>query len=193
MPLPVITDIWQVKFVYSSPSVPREATNDFYVKDTTGGLVGPGVFALIDANVTASMFQFMPASASVITVRLTPLDGVSAGVDFATGSPAKWSGTATGDIIPQGAAVLTLRTALGGRSFRGRLYLPWVTEASQANGVLLAAAVSGLSSAWTTYGTALSAASLIPQVVSKRLGVATEVTNYVGRPFLRTQRRRALR
>jgi len=46
-------------------------------------------------------------------------------------------GSTSGDYVsPRSAMVATKRTALRGRSFRGRTYFPWVLEGAQDNGVI---------------------------------------------------------
>jgi len=111
------------------------------------------------------------------------------------------AGTAAGDFLPpQTAMCITLRTALAGRSFRGRVYLPGYSElVNSATGTLT---VSTASVAFVTaIQSALVANSLNLGVLSRpaplalppRAGFITPVTSIVARDLVwDTQRRRAI-
>lgn len=181
-PLPVIADVFRCQLFWKS-SVGPTAANIFHVQapSSTAGQV----YSTIDANVTSGMWGHTPSTSTVTTVKITPLDGVSATSVFApTGT--KWSGptTVSGDIIPAAAAVLTLRTALRGASHRGRLFLPFPAESQATNGILQASTVSSMNTAWTTFIIALSTASKPMVVASYKLAAAFGIVTYsVEGPF----------
>lgn len=112
------------------------------------------------------------------------------------------AGTAAGDMLPpQTALCVTLRTALAGKSFRGRCYLPgWAEAANTATGTAVAGASTAAAAFMVGVGTALATSGLDGGVVSRpaplatppRAGFVTSVTAYVVRDAVwDTQRRRA--
>ena len=129
------------------------------------------------------------------------LPGTEAGADFAV-SPAK-QGTQTAEALPyQCAAVLTWRTALAGRAYRGRTYYPLLTEGQTGGmGTLSSGTVTSMQAiadgVLTTFGAAGTDLNWRPGVVSRHLNgverpnpVITLVTGAVARSILQTQRRR---
>lgn len=193
MPLPVVSNAYQARLVWTAAAAPRPATNNMYFQASSGGSAPLDVYTALNANVTNNMWNLVGGAAIVSTVVVTPLDGSSAGVVFTTGGPAKWQGS-SGDMILQGCQVITERTALGGRSYRGRLYLPWIRENEQTNGVLDATVISSfVQPAWDAFLTAMNGTDFSPVVVSARHATAEPITSYVCRGNLTTQRRRAIR
>lgn len=104
-------------------------------------------------------------------------------------------GTASGEAISYfDALVLSLRTAYAGRSYRGRMYLPGLTEAN----TLETAVTNGARDAIQTYcddlvaGIGSGGASSDYQlgVWSHKLSVFTPVNDIIVRQVLGTQRRR---
>jgi hypothetical protein len=110
-------------------------------------------------------------------------------------------GTGTGDLLPlQTALCITLRTALAGRSYRGRVYLFGYAESvNDANGRIVSSATSV--SFVTAIKSALASSSLDLGIISRpaptlpipRAGGVTAVTSIVARDTIwDTQRRRAV-
>lgn len=66
-------------------------------------------------------------------------------------APTSAAGTSTSDVLPlQTSLVVTLRTALAGRSYRGRMYMPgWAENANDANGTASVTAIVDLET-WMT-------------------------------------------
>lgn len=109
-------------------------------------------------------------------------------------------GTATGDLLPpQLALVSTLRTALAGKSYRGRVYLMGYTEtSSDANGQASVAARTAATTFLNAINTALQASAMQLAVMSRpnaatgKVGFSTAVTTVQMRDAIfDTQRRRA--
>lgn len=112
--------------------------------------------------------------------------------------------SAAGLLPPQTALCVTLRTALAGRSYRGRCYLPGFAEDCNDVGGTASAAVGAAAATFVNaIATAMSAQSLPMAVLSRtvydeegnvvRLGFATPVTLAVTRNLVwDTQRRRAI-
>lgn len=191
--LPIIPHVFQVKLLWAASDLPKVATNDLYFKDLTNVAAETDVQTALAANVTAGMWTAVYNNAVVTNTIITRLDGVSAGVQFATGGGAKWTGGSGTDPILQGAQVVTLRTLIGGRSYRGRIYLPWISEAAQSKGLVTPATVTSMQTAWNTFRGAMETAQYSPQVVSALHSTSQQVSAFVVRGNLTTQRRRALR
>src|ERR1041384_2513624 len=133
-PLPVIADVFRGVLRWSNGGLGAHAVNVLNVHTNASGKTAQQVYTCLDAHVTASMWGFVSTGASVITVDILPLDGSSATQSFSTGGVAKWTGTATGETIPQVAEIIKLQTGIRGPSHRGRIYLPFITAAEQGNG-----------------------------------------------------------
>jgi hypothetical protein len=145
----------------------------------------------IDGNVVAGMWGVTRQHAHVHTLEVTPLDGSGATFTFLTGDPAKWSGgDSPGDAIPQMAAIIKLVTSKRGRSYRGRVFIPWVTESNQTAGKIAGAAVTSLQSAWTTFVSDMDGDSCQLVIASYALATAEDVTAILAESFSGTQRRR---
>lgn len=95
---------------------------------------------------------------------------------------------------PQNAIVVTLRTALAGRSYRGRVYLPGASElASSATGSIESAAMTNANDFIDNIITeTVSGQTWNLGVASPTLGLTTAVTNALVRDnVFDTQRRRS--
>jgi hypothetical protein len=136
-----------------------------------------GVATKIDAHVTSGMWDPLNATTACTQLAVTPLDGVSPTFLFPTGSAAKWkAATSSGDLIPQVACVVKLQTATRGRSHRGRIFLPFVSEGKVANGTITAASVSTAQAAWSAFLAAMLTATCPLTVASYKLASDDNVT-----------------
>lgn len=95
-----------------------------------------------------------------------------------------------GDLLPRGnALVVTSRTALAGRSFRGRTYIPGLAEtASGLDGRATTAAQDAVSAfltdfntSMTTEGWPLGVASLFSAGVRRDPGIINNITGFITR------------
>lgn len=105
------------------------------------------------------------------------------------------TGTGTGNMLPpQVAIAVTLRTALAGKEYRGRVYLPgFSAAASDANGQAVAGATSAAVNFITGVQAALTSSALTHAVLSRKLNQANPVTLVLSRnSIFETQRRRAI-
>jgi hypothetical protein len=191
MPLPVIADVWRVVYKWTDGSA--HAVSVTHVHDTTSALNAAGVFAILDANVDGAMWYSVSSAASIVTVSLTKLDGVSAAVDFPTGSPAKWTGSIGGQSIPQLAALVKATTGFRGPKNRGRMFIPFTSEAAQADGVIDAGQLAAGQTAWDDWRDDLNAANLVPVVASYKHSTAEGISKYLCEAESGTQRRRQQR
>jgi hypothetical protein len=122
--------------------------------------------------------------------RIKPLEPIEQ--VYTTGLPL--AGIATSDNIPaQNAALVNVRTANIGRSYRGRMYLPPVAEGFVDNGKLSVTLAPLMRTAFVNLLSALDVDDFRPCVFSKKLNLSTDIvisSTRVDR-VLRTQRRRA--
>jgi len=105
------------------------------------------------------------------------------------------AGTATGNFLPpQTALVITLRTALAGKEYRGRTYLcGFSVTANDPNG-LATVATTNVAGGWVTaIKDALTANGLTMAVISRKLNIGTPITLILSRNNVwETQRRRSI-
>lgn len=191
MPLPIVADSYLVRLVWASSIFSRPAANDMCFHDDAGGHTGTDVYNAINAHVTANMWQNVAANGNVAKVVTTKLDGTAASVDHLTGAPAKWTGQGGTQPIPQGCVVVTLRTGFRGRSYRGRIYLPWIADINAVDGVINPTDLALQQTAWTTFMTDMKTAGFPIHVLSKKHSTSTEIASVTLQGFLRTQRRRS--
>lgn len=193
LPLPVVSDVYLTRLVFTDANAPRDAVCDLYFKDSAGGHTGDDLFTAFAASVRRDQWAFQKTTTKLTNVKTTKLDGTAATRDHLTDSNVKWTGQASGALILQGCDVVTIRTGFRGRSRRGRIYLPWVCEDVQDNGILGTASVSAAQTAWSAFLADMVTAGYPPHVVSPLHGDSVQAVSYTVRPYLKTQRRRARR
>lgn len=94
---------------------------------------------------------------------------------------------------PQNAAVLSLKTGLAGKKYRGRSFIGPLSENDQIAGTwnsTLLAAMDNLGDALMSDWPSLFTGSLV--IYHKGDGTSTPVNSYVSRPTVYTQRRRTI-
>lgn len=103
-------------------------------------------------------------------------------------------GARTGDMLPpQAAGVISWRTGLAGRKYRGRSYIPGIAEMDQAGGTLVAGAQANLDVLAGAVNNYWPAAFSGTHVIWHRDNTTpTPVSSWVIRPVVYTQRRRTL-
>lgn len=193
MPLPVVNDVWLTRLVWRSSSTPRPAVNNLYFRDTVGAQSASNLLSDFNASALANQWLNVLTGAAITQIVVTDLSGSDAGVIQNTGSPANLTGAGGTDPILQGACVVSAMTARRGPAGRGRIYLPWIAELQQTAGVLNSANIATMQTAWNTFFTSMVAAGWQPCIVNYEAATYLDVTNYVVRPNMKTQRRRALR
>lgn len=113
-------------------------------------------------------------------------------------SQAPTAGTVTGDVLPwQTSGLITLRTALAGRAFRGRAYIPFAGEARNgADGKPTSLHITNLGSVaddmleQKIVVGAGGSTTLTPVIFQRGSGTTTALTSAVVRTAWATQRRR---
>lgn len=191
--LPVISDVFRCAFEWDSGGlISSPATNVMHFKGA--GITESDVFNALDGAFVANNWAQTSSDASIVEVVIQKLDGASAAVAFATASAANWSGThAGGDITPAVAAIVKEKTAKRGRSYRGRIFLPWLHESAMANGAVDGTELTNLQTAWSAWLTAMHGGAVEPVVASYQLATAEPITDVVVEQLLATQRRRQMR
>jgi hypothetical protein len=147
------------------------------------------------------MWSNVSSLAVVESVDIIKLDGVSGVQSFPTGGPARWSGSGGGDVIPQVSNIIKLSTGFRGRNKRGRIYLPFASEAVVSSGGFDPGTCALVSAAWQDFQADLIALGGAPfQVVAaydrRHNGAgaqANEVITYLCEQESGTQRRRQQR
>jgi hypothetical protein len=189
-----ITDLaWQVTFVVNDVNAQRPATFHITVRAPDGTKTDTDVFNAVNGNVpNNNMWSAMDIDAHITTLNIRRLDGNSAGVDHAvTGT--HWQGQNGSSPILQGAVVVSFKTALSGRTHRGRSYIPFIGENVSENGTIASGQLSIMQPAWNTFLSAMQSDDYPLGVASCQTDQLTDVTSCVVRPYLKTQRRRARR
>lgn len=188
-PLPVITDVFRVAFLWQSTDLPKSAVNVMHFE--ASGKTASQVATAIDAHVTAGMWFAQNSHAAVTELDVTPLDGSGTTFTFATASAAKWKGgSSTFDVNPQVAAVVKMVTAKRGRSYRGRVFLPWVAENRVTNGAFDPTDLAAVNALWATFLTDMNTASVHPVIASYLHATSERVTGVSFEARTATQRRR---
>lgn len=185
--LPIIADTYRVAFQWVGQSGQSAISVLHFHK--TGGTAA-GVASDIDTNIAANMWTHTNTNTKVTALHVTPLDGSSSTfVLGVTGS--KWAGTSgAADTSPASAVVVSLRTALRGRSNRGRIFLPFCTENVISDGSLLSANVAIGQAAWNSFLAAMVSPAAQLVVASYKLAQQHAVTSILYEQALGTQRRR---
>jgi len=149
-------------------------------------------------NAAAQTLQALAASdttATLLTVYCYPTGGPHASYQGAAVIAANGSGNATQNTPNQTCAVVSLRTALTGRSHRGRMYWPATSPDGTSHGQLPGSTTQTLAASWGTCfgGWAADGTKGVPAVMSQTLSALTPISRIVMDTRLDIQRRRANR
>jgi hypothetical protein len=161
-----------------------------HFRDTLGGQDADDLRLALDTRANANMFNMMDANCQANTCDIIPLDGSSAGT---TKNLANWHGTGTQDNVPAQAVIVSLKTGLRSRRARGRVYVPFVTEANNANGFIDGTFRAALESGWDNFRAGMATDNFEWVVASYVGSVANTITNVTVSAKLGTQRRRQSR
>lgn len=187
--LPVIADVYRVALNWTDSG--QSAVNVMHI--LRSGATASVIAASVDANVTTAMWGTVVNGASVNHLVVTPLDGAGASYTLNT-TGAKWTGSGgVADPCVQCAVMIKLSTTLRGRSNRGRLYLPFTSEAVSGGGVIAAGTQTTVQNAWNAFLTAMVAAGSQPVVASYLHATQHPVSAYTVELAMGTQRRRQSR
>jgi hypothetical protein len=154
----------------------------------TNGIAGAyaAAFASTLGSVNGLSSKWSPVSMSVLDIT------TATGPEFL--SAVGGVGSSGGDDLPPQCAIVTkFTTALRGRRYRGRNFIPGIPESAQDGGVLSTFLVAQVESFWADFQTNLAAyASAIQMgVISRKFKLFTPITGFTTTQKVFTQRRRA--
>ncbi len=198
MPLPVIDRTCRVA-VRGFQANGKPWVNVAHLHKDSAGVITAADIALVDAQFVK--FYIGPAAgggnywlsrmalgATLQDITYTPLDGVSPSVVI---SHVTASGGGAAAVPGEVACVLTLRTAIRGRRYRGRLYLPGLDKALLNNSGTMAATVPANATLQAAGVNALMIAINWSWVVASYVGlVANSVQSFTMNDVPDVQRRR---
>jgi hypothetical protein len=187
-PLPEIDDTFRVAFIWNNLNV----VNVMHFHGTT--VTPVELFGQIQSHVTSNMWAVVNTQNGVSRLAITPLFGNASTTTYATDGTSKWKGVqASGDPIPNTAAVVSKHTVFRGRSNRGRSYIGPVSENAIVNGIFASTIPGDMVTAWTNFQTGLIAEGIEEVVASYKDSTAITVINYSVRNAAGTVRRRQSR
>lgn len=189
-PLPVIENVYRVALNWAHP-VLGNATNVIHFRGAPGSAAG--LFTALDDNVSNNLWLPVPSQAVIETVVITPLDGETASLENTTDGDTDWNGSISGQGMPQVATLVKLRTAKRGKSYRGRIYLPWLLESLFSEGEVAAAEAASCQAAWVTFRTDMAADGYTMVVASYLHATAELILTSTVELDAATQRRRMSR
>lgn len=196
-PLPVITNGYLVTQHYVAAGELHDYVNVVMVVNATTGATHAQIAGKVAQSIASTFMTVIPSFITLGVTDVLPLDGTSAKETFAT--PAFGTAGSVGVTTPFPISVgqlVTLQTGLRGRSHRGRMYLPglsndYVTADTQRQ--LTNAAHAALQTEGTAFLTILAGTptpSLILGVLSRRLNAYTPVVVVRASSVACSQRRR---
>lgn len=147
-PLPVIADTYRVALQWVAADG-QKAINVIHVRKS--GSSATAVATAVNAAAPVHMAYQAPTSVQMNLITVTPLDGTSPSFAL-TASGAHWVGERTGEFIPGTSIVVGLGTNRRGRSYRGRVYLPFCAEELVTNGAIASADAAVVNTAWAAFG-----------------------------------------
>jgi hypothetical protein len=189
-PLPVIADVFRVSFEWFNAGQ-NGAANVMHF--SAPGKTPDDIDTLLNSTVAPNMWAAVSADARVSQVRITPLDGTSPTRTYITPVSTEWEGHATGAIIPAVAGIVKLTTDLRGRSFRGRLFLPWLGEGAVNAGFIDDTPLGLMVAAWGSFANAMETGGVALGVASYKLASWHQATLVGVERACATQRRRQTR
>jgi hypothetical protein len=171
----------------------------YYNSGQTGGQTAAVLGAAFVAKVTVAYRAVLGPQVTLDSITVVPLDaGNPTGADYVTGLPL--AGTGATNAPNSLAAVISLKTPVRGRSFRGRIYQPGLAGNAYTNNSLTSAAITALNTFWQSVniltppgGGSDQVLSVVSYYANKALRaspVVTEVSSLACRTELATQRRR---
>lgn len=197
-----IGDIWELALGFSDSVSGKDVSTAIHLRELSGG---PPSHSELHAEVVqwwnagysgiaAAKTQFSSVNALQRTTlrRVQPIDPLIA--LLTTSLPI--AGTGSGSMVGSGSAtLLSIRTPLSGRRYRGRQYLLPIDEVTITGGLIDTATALALASGWATMLAAMLTTTNTPAPVvwSKLLGIGTSITQVRGDRRPRSQRRRQVR
>lgn len=188
-PLPVILNTYRVALGWVNSDTGLTATNVMHFRKAASNPAA--LFTSFDSHVTQAMWDHTNTHSQITTIDITPLDGTSVTLPEVITPAAKYGGGFAGTaIIPQCAAIVKLVTGKRGRSYRGRLFLPWVDEAAFDEGMIVGANNTAQQAAWVAFIAAMTGDGWAQVVASYKLATAENVVGVLCEKHTGTVRKR---
>ena len=190
-PLPVIADTYRTALTWTD-ATGQSAVNVMHFRWLLGTNDTDGLMTFLNGAVTANMWLPVCSDSVVTDVAITPLDGISATQHYAPTTPAHWTGGNPADFSPATAVIVKLTTPLRGRSHRGRVFLPLISENIISDGRLNSTTAANVTTAWEAFRThsPVSGEQFGLVIASYKLASGELVGNVLCETVLATQRRR---
>jgi hypothetical protein len=191
-PLPVIPDVFRITLRWSMVSGVRPV-NVFHVRapaSTAADVANDVRTAILAGFSPQNMFRPMASGYTLEEFDVLPLDGTSP-VFQKNMLPDNIIGGSTGEIIPQAAAVISLKTTIRGARGRGRMYLGPTTEGTDTAGLIDGPIAAATLTGWGNFIASLSASGSDLVIASYVHSDAHDVLNVRVDSVVGTQRRRA--
>lgn len=202
-----IGDIYQVSIIYALPSGGAQVNLGFECVTNVAGdaqaNLGAAVQTALVKNTSGGLFYTVCDDASSQRLEVEDVKPGTLATYIRTYAAVAGSEAASEITPPQCAVLMSLRTALKGRSYRGRMYLPGVPESGQNAGTLGASFKTAMDTipanllavfgpAGTNGDWRLGIISRYLNGVKRAVPVITQVTSATIDGTVRTQRRRVV-
>lgn len=189
VPLPIIADTYLWTVNYKVGTAPMANVLCFQKASSTAAVVNGNVWTAW--NATNSWQSLQSNTVDYLSSYCLPLDG--SGMADIVNRTTTHGGTSAPAVSPQTCLILTLRTALRGKSHRGRMYLGGISNLLLGTPTTQwsSTGMTGFNAAIGAWNVSLGTSNTVQCVLSRHLGVATPVSNVVARQYLGSQRDRA--
>lgn len=198
MPFIPVPNVVQLEAVYSMDGQTVENVYHYQMPAAVDATLMLDFAAAWVVEWIANQKAYIPTEVSLINVKVTDLTtAVSPVVNYSSGMPI--AGTQTGALLPNNCTLcFTKRTALRGRSNRGRLYWPGLGEPNVTNNTVGSALVASIITGLNNMRTVVSplgnwemvVVSRFHEKVARPSGIFTPVTNFTSDGKVDSQRRR---
>jgi ethanolamine utilization microcompartment shell protein EutL len=187
-PLPELEDVYRVAFNWNYDDIVN--VQHFHMPSASAA----EVFAMLQGNVNGAMWATNVTFHKIQSLDITPLFADSATQTFLTDGSSKWEGQASGtEVLPNTAAVVSMKTSLRGPANRGRAYIGPMGESVFTSGQLDNTKRTAMSAAWNAFGVACIGDDAQHVVASYTHSTAITILSYSVNQFAGTQRRRQSR
>lgn len=188
MALPVLEDVFRVALNWEHAG--QHAVNVMHIQSISGGSNANDAFTLLDDQLASNMWSSIVADAHITSVDILPLDGVTPTQVFPTTDDAWWSGQSGGDAVINAPVLVSFRTEVRGPRGRGRVFLPFTSEAHIDDGFLASDVQEPMQEAWQQFVDDVFAEDWQLIVASYTHSTISVVGNVIVELPLATQRRR---
>lgn len=188
-PLPIIPNTIRCAFNWSASG--QHAVNVMHFHSLGDNI--DNLWSALDDKVSSDMWAVVADAASIVTVDLTALDGISPTVSKVPTAAGDWDGGTGGNFVVNAAEVVKFTTDRRGRSFRGRAFLPFIAEGAIDAGTITSGDLADQQTAWETFLSDMGGVNHALVIASYLQVEANEVDTVLCEPVLGTMRRRQTR